>query len=38
MEEMMLKLREFCYNDHPFGVKILAKFTSVESGLIRNIA
>ena len=27
----MLKLREFCYNHHPSGVKILAKFASVES-------
>lgn len=27
----MLKLREFCYNHHPSGVKILAKFASVGS-------
>lgn len=33
----MLKLREFCYNHHPSGVKILAKFASVESGSYNTI-
>jgi hypothetical protein len=26
MEEIMLKLSEFCHNHHPSRVKILAKF------------
>lgn len=33
----MLMLRELCYNHHPSGVKILAKFASVEPGSYSTI-